>query len=340
MNFETLFPAFFVFTASLFFSSLVLHLFPHWNLLDNPKKYGFSRAPIPYPAGIAPILALLLGILVFFPFSGKFIGLLVGIALVTGVSFWDDRRHLSPIFRLGIHFLAAGIIAFSGIRIEFLGNPFGEAFALAEIFRFLPELITIFWLVAFANVMNWLDGVPGLSAASASAAGIFLGILSLTPLVYQPETAVLAFIFSAATGGFLLFNFPPAKMLLGDTGAMSFGFFIAALTVFSGGKMATAFLVLALPLLDAANVIVSRLLAGKNPLRGADKRHLHDRLALLGWSNREILLFFLVISVLLGWLSLQFGTRGKILLALLVMILFLIFSAILEKMLHKKTSNA
>lgn len=339
MNFETLFPAFAVFCASVLLSSCVLHFFPKWNLLDNPRKYGFSRDPIPYPAGIAPILALVFGVLIFFPFSPKFLGLAVGITLVAGISFWDDRRNLPPLFRLCVHFLAAGIIAFSGIRIEFLGNPFGDAFNLVEIFRFLPELITIFWLVAFANVMNWLDGIPGLSAGSAAAAGIFLGILSLTPLVNQPQTASLAFVFAAATGGFLLFNIPPARMLLGDTGAMSFGFFLAALTVFSGGKMATAFLVLAIPLLDAANVILSRILAGRNPLRGADKRHLHDRLSAVGLSDREILLFFLIISIALGWLSLQFGTLGKILLALSVAALFLIFSVILEKILRKKSPS-
>jgi len=336
MNVSIFAPAILTFFLSFGFSFLVLKLFPKISLLDRPQKYGLSRAPIPYPAGVAPIAAFLISLLLFFPPSKKLIAFLIAIVLVAAVSFWDDRRNLPAIFRLAIHFLAASLVAFSGVKITFLGNPFGDAIALSDFFRFLPEIVTIFWLVFFANVMNWLDGVPGLSAASAAAAGLFLGILSLTLESSQLETAKLAFVFSAAAAGFLLFNIPPAKMLLGDTGAMTFGFIIAAITVFSGGKMATAFLVLAIPFLDAVNVIFSRILAKKNPLRGADRRHLHDRLADAGFSDRSILLFFLGFSVLLGWLSLQFQTRGKILLIFFTAVIFLTFSRFLGKIIRKK----
>jgi UDP-GlcNAc:undecaprenyl-phosphate GlcNAc-1-phosphate transferase len=338
--FELYFPSAVTFFLSVFFSVCVLHLFPRWGIMDNPKKYGHDRKPIPHPGGVAPVLAFLLALLFFFPFEGKFIGLLVGLGIISVISFWDDRRHLPAWFRLCAHIMAATIVVFFGLEIEYLGNPFGETLHLSQIFFLLPGIITVIWLVGFANVLNWLDGIPGLSASSAMAAGIFLGMLSITPLVSQPQIAQLSFVFAASAAGFLLFNIHPPKMLLGDTGAMFFGFFLAALSVFSGGKMATVFVVLALPMLDAMYVIVRRLLSGKNPLAGRDNLHLHDRLLIIGFSNREILLLFLSLSILLGWLSLQLQTLGKIILVLCLGALFLIFSWLLEKLISRKTLSS
>jgi len=306
--------------------------------MDNPKKYGHARDPIPRPGGIAPVLAFLISLLLFFPKDEKYIGFFVALLLVSLVSFWDDRKGLSVFFRLFVHIIAGIIVVFSGLQIEYLSNPFGETWNLGSILIFLPGIITVVWLVGFANVLNWLDGVPGLSAASAMATGVFLGMLSITPLVSQPEVAKLSFVFAASAGGFLLFNIHPPKMLLGDTGAMAFGFTIASLSVFSGGKMATVFIVLAIPMLDAMHVVFRRILAGRNPFKGRDNLHLHDRLVSLGLSNREILLLFLSVSVLLGWTSLQIGTTGKIILVFSLSILFLIFSWLLEKMSAKNIS--
>lgn len=324
------------FFFSAFLGIFVLHFFPRWGLMDNPQKYGHQRRPIPLPGGVAPVVALVASLLIFFPHDGKYFSLAAALALLAAVSFWDDRRQVSPLIRLPIHFAAALIVVFGGIAIEYLGNPFGSTITLSGLAGWLPGLVTAVWLVGFANVMNWLDGVPGLSAASASVAGVFLAILSLSPAVAQPEIARLALVFAAAAAGFLVFNFPPPRMLLGDTGAMAFGFFLAALTVFSGGKMATAFIVLALPMLDAFYVFTRRLLTGKNPLMGRDRLHLHDRLHDLGVSNREILLLFLASSLSLGWLSLQLQTLGKIILVLCLAVVFLCFSYCLDKLLQKK----
>ncbi len=327
----------FTFFLSGIIGIAVLHLFPKWGLLDNPQKYGHERDPIPLPGGIAPVLALLFVVTLFFPQDLKYTGLILAALLIATVSFWDDRRQVSPLIRLLVHFGAALIVIASGIAIRYVSNPLGGSVDLEAVFFLLPTIVTAVWLVGFANVMNWLDGVPGLSSASSAAAGIFLGLLSLTPEVDQPEIAKLSFVFAAAAGGFLLFNFPPPKMLLGDTGAMTFGFFLACISVFSGGKMATVFIVLALPMLDASYVLLRRILRGSNPLRGQDNLHLHDRLAQIGFSNREILFLFVSLSLFLGWLSLQLATIGKLILIGVFASSFLLFSWWLETMARKKS---
>lgn len=335
--FSPLFLISFSFCLSLLLCFATLHFFPRIGLLDRPEKYGYKRSPIPYPGGVAPICAFLVSILLFFPKLNVSLLFFCGaVSCIALVSFWDDRRHLPSAFRLLIHFCAAGMVVFSGVSIEYLGNPFGETLFLRDAFFWLPEIITMLWIVGFANILNWLDGVPGLSSASAASAGSFLGWLSLTPLVSQTEIALLSFVFAASAFGFFLFNIPPPKMLLGDTGAMSYGFIIATLSVFSGGKMATILLVLAIPFFDALFVILRRLLSKKNPLQGGDELHLHDRLRKAGFSDRMILLFFFLPSVFLGWASLQLETFGKILLLGGIIIGYLIISLLLDTSLRQK----
>jgi UDP-GlcNAc:undecaprenyl-phosphate GlcNAc-1-phosphate transferase len=324
------------FFMSVFFSYLVLRIFPRFGFIDNPKKYNQNRQPIPLPGGLAPVLSFLFSLLLFFPKEEKYLALFFAISLIAFVSFIDDRKGLPISFRLFIHVSAAGILLSSGVYIQYIGNPFGETFDLMSLSFFFPILFTIFWLVGFSNVMNWLDGVPGLSAGSAMFAGIFLAVLSLTPTVSQPEIAHLAFVFSASVAGFFFFNVSPPKMLLGDTGAMVFGFILASISIFSGGKMATVFIVLALPLLDFMYVIFRRILSGRSPFCGRDNLHLHDRLALVGFSERLILIFFLFPSLFLGWLSLQFGTLGKMLLITGLIFCFILFSWGLEKKIASK----
>ena len=313
-----------------------MKIFPKLGFLDNPKKFGFSRSPIPYPGGIAPVLAFLILTPFFFILEKKILGILLATIILAIISFWDDRKNLSPIFRFSVHFLAAGIIVFSGVKIIFLGNPFGETINLENIFVFLPEILTAIFLVGFANVQNWLDGVPGISAICSAAAAAFLGILSLSPEISQAETAKLSFLIFGVLCGFLIFNFPPPETLFGDTGAITFGFLVATISVFSGGKTATILIVLAIPFLDAVYVFFSRIFSGYNPFSGKDNRHLHDRLKKIGFSDREILTLFLGISIFSGWISLQLQTFGKIIFLVSLAIIFFIFSKICDRIASKK----
>lgn len=323
MNFDLFLRAsLLIFGLSILLNFLILKFFPKWGIMDRPERYGHTRNPIPYPGGVSIVISFVLGVLFFFPLTSELVGFLAGGVLLAIVSFLDDRIGIHPLLRLGMQLLLAGILVWSGIKIVYISNPFGPtAFELSPL---LSTLITTAWVIGLINTTNWLDGVPGVAAGTSTVAGISLGALSLTPLVDQPDLALMCFLFAAANLGFFFFNIAPPKMLNGDTGAMFSGYVIAVLSIISGGKMATVFLVLALPLFDAATVIFHRLREKRSPLHGKDEKHLHDQLLKKGLSDRQVMLLFLSISVLFGFSAFYLKTLGKI--SLLVLIGVFVFS--------------
>lgn len=316
VSLSTIYITVLAFLCSFTCSWIALSLFPKWKLLDSPQKYGHHRDPIPYPGGIIIAGIVLIGIGLSSEWNAQLAGFLGGATLLTLVSFYDDRFGVHPAIRLFSQIGIGTMLVLTGTRIVFLGNPFGDT--AFELPFFLSTLVTICWITGMINTVNWLDGVPGAAAGTSTLAGIFLGILSLTPVVDQPELATMCFLFAAANAGFLFFNIAPPKMLNGDSGAMFSGFMIAVFSIFSGGKMATAFLVLALPMFDAASVIFHRLRQKRSPLQGGDKQHLHDKLREHGFSDRQILAIFLFISLLLGISALFLQTLGKLLFLVLL----------------------
>lgn len=327
-----LLPSIIAFISTLFLIKLVLIFFPKWGLLDRPAKYGIKRAPIPYYGGIVIYLVFSLLLLLFLPIDKHLIGFLSAGSLLVLVSFLDDKFGLSPTLRLFIQFLAALIVVLAGIGITNITNPFGGEinlnqwqipFNLSGIdyhFTVLADIFTIIWVMGMINTMNWLDGIAGLTSGIAVIAGVTLGTLSLTPLVNQPEIALISFIFAAACSAFWLFDFYPPKLLMGDTGSMFLGFVLAIIGIFSGGKVATAFMVMGFPILDAAWVILRRLKEGRSPFQG-DKKHFHHRLLEVGLSERKALLVIYLICLLFGVSALFLTTLGKFIAILLMIFL-------------------
>lgn len=339
------------FFLSLLTAFFIEKKFPVWGFMDKPKKYGHKRNPVPLPGGVGIPLVFCFVALLFLPFNKQIFGFVLAVLLLTIVSFWDDRKNISPFIRLGVQIFAGLILVIFGIGIEVISNPFGGYLELnnweidiikwkGDYYQFtvLADLFTITWVVVMANTLNWLDGVSGLSGGTAAAGGITLGFLSLTSMVNQPEIALLSFVFACAIFAFLPFNIPPIKMLLGDAGAMPIGFILAVLAIFSGGKVATAFLVLALPILDAIWVAFYRLSKGVKPWQGRDRAHLHDKLLILGWNEKQIFLLFFLVSVFLGVSSLFLHTLSKGILIFTIFITFFVFRFWLEKIVKKTTS--
>ncbi len=316
--------------ALTFISCLIaLRLFPKLGLLDRPDKYGLKRKPIPYPGGILLYLVFLTLALIFFEPTIKLLGLLLGSGILVLVSFLDDRLDISPWIRLLVQILVAAILAGSGIWIETITNPFGGFVPLDEIkitlewgkvaytLVLFSSLFTIIWVVLVVNTMNWLDGIPGLVSGLTVLSSLVLFFLSISDLVSQPEIAMMAIIVAGIAFAFWLFDFYPAKILLGDSGAMFFGLLIAVMAIFSGGKIATAFLILGFAILDALYVIVHRIYNKRAPWKGGEwdkfrkAVHLHHRLLEVGFSERQVLILIYALSATFGVTALFVGTRGK-----------------------------
>ncbi len=331
------------FILSLILSLGVLRFFPNWNLLDKPELYGHKRKPIPYPGGVAPLFAILITLLVFLPLEGTLFSLVLGALLLAFICFLDDRFSLSPVLRLGVQFFVALLLVIGGIGMSSISGPFGTIIALDQwswiinvgefsfTFTLFADLLTVIWVMVMINAFNWIDGVPGMTASVSSVAAFVLLLLSLRPEFHyldQSLAITLSSVILGASLAFLIFDFPPPKILMGDTGSMLLGFFLAVTAIISGGKIATTVLVLGFPILDFAWVILRRILKGQSPFKG-DLWHFHHRLLNAGFTSRQVVLFFSVTSALFGALALFLQTEGKVFVFIVILFLMSALSGLL-----------
>jgi UDP-GlcNAc:undecaprenyl-phosphate GlcNAc-1-phosphate transferase len=325
------------------------------NIVDNPSKdRKLHKKATPLLGGISLFLGFALVVLFFSFFTDHMFGgymlpkhivgiVLAGLVLVIGGSL-DDKFNLSPAKQIVWPTLASLIIVFSGIGIDYISNPLGEAINLNQ-FQFkifeingtpyfivlLADLFTIIWLLGMTYTTKFLDGLDGLVSGITVIASVVLFFLSLQPNVMQPETALICIILAGSALGFLMWNFHPAKIFLGEGGSTFAGFTLGVLAIVSGGKIATALLLLGIPILDVAWVIIRRLWHKKSPFRTADRKHLHFRLLDIGFSHRGAVLFLYLITLLFGVTALLLQGKEKIIalgflgVVMVILALFLVF---------------
>lgn len=344
-----LLPAFFAFFLAFFLTKGALKFFPRLGLLDRPAKYGLKRDPIPYYGGLILFITFFVSVLFFVPLNTQLIGFLLGCFIITAMSFFDDLYNLSPKIRLFIQFIAAFILVIFGVKVTSISNPFGAPFSL-DIFTFhldqiyqlslISTLFTILWVISIVNTMNFLDGLNGLPSGVTVIAALTLFLLSIRPGIHshpdlQVSVAVMSIILFAASFAFWIFDFYPAKILMGDTGSMFLGFVLAVLAIFSGGKIATAFLVLGVPILDACWVILRRISEGKSPLHG-DYKHFHHRLLALGFSDRKALFCIYILCAIFGGVAVVLEGKQKVYAIFALFLLMVILAVIAVYSIRKK----
>lgn len=262
----------------------------------------------------------------------EFYGLLLGGVLILIFGLWDDMKELGWEIQVFFQVALTALIFIFGMRILSLTNPFGGVWIFPYSDFVLPGfLILFFWVFLVMNAMNWLDGLDGLCGGVSLITLTSIFFLSLKPEVYQPPIAILAVIGIGVVLGFLVFNVHPARILAGTVGSMFLGFFIAVLAVIAGTKIATAILLLSLPIADALFVIWQRLREGVSIFQ-PDKRHLHYKLMELGWSERRVAAFFFGITALIALIALNTQALGKFVALLLVLgVIFLLLSFVDHK---------
>src|SRR3954469_14726246 len=259
-------------------------------VVDAPGGRRVNRLPVPRLGGIALFLGIFVPALAFLPFSRDTRGLLLGAAIAVTVGAIDDFRGLRWWEKLGGQVLAAAVPIWFGVWVDRFTFPFVGVHAVPE---WLGAPLTILWIVAIMNMVNFLDGLDGLAAGVSAIAGLTFAIIALS--LEKPEAAILSAIVFGACVGFLRHNFYPARIFMGDSGAMLLGFVLAAISVQgllkTAATVALAFplIVLAIPILDTSFVVLKRL-KYRRPITEADRSHLHHRFMNIGFTQRRAVL--------------------------------------------------
>ncbi len=276
-------------------------------VIDKPNARKIHINPIPLLGGVAIYGSFIAALLLFGNRYrlNELVSILVGASLMSFLGVWDDRRSLHPLLKLLGQFLAASILVLTGVRI---GTFPWEALNIA---------LTLAWVVVITNSLNLLDNMDGLSGGIGAAAAVFF--LLLAAMNDQYLVGALSAALVGACLGFLVYNFNPASIFMGDAGSLFLGFILAAVAIklrFPEGIQIVTWmvpvLILGLPLFDTALVIISRLRRGFNPLTTPGKDHTSHRLVAMGYTRREAVLICYLICAGLGVVAL-FITQANIL---------------------------
>jgi len=309
---QSLLLAFFV---SLLTTPLVIKIFRDHGWLDNPQKHHHPKVvhqkPVPRGGGIPILLAILVTSLVFLPLDKHLVVILLAAFLATLVGTIDDIKEVNPYWRLLTNLLVAGIILGGGIGIDYITNPFDTVVRLDQI-PLLKVIFTLFWIVWCMNIIGWSGGVDGQLPGFVAISAIIIGLLSLrfSQDIAQWPVISLSGAVAGSYLGFLVFNAYPQQIMPGYSGKSLAGLMLAVLAIFSGAKVATAILVLAVPMIDGAITIIRRLAQKKLPFWG-DAEHFHHLLLKLGVHKAKIALLYWIFSLILGIIVLNLNSKQK-----------------------------
>ncbi|HYE59703.1 MAG TPA: MraY family glycosyltransferase [Candidatus Kapabacteria bacterium] len=316
-------------SLAVFFIMRALHI------VDVParEKRKIHRKSIPLGGGLAIFTSFFLMVLLVVSKETSFgdtvtdmqlWGLFVGGLILMVGGLLDDIYTLPPIRQLVFPLLAALSVILSGIRLTEITNPLGGSIHLDWLV--LADMIVFFWLFGMMFTTKLLDGLDGLVTGMVTIGSCMIFFLSIQKEWYQPDVALLSIVFAGACAGFLLWNFHPAKIFLGQGGSLFTGFMLGALAIISGGKIATTLLVMGVPILDMIRVIVERIRRKRSIFLG-DREHLHFQLIASGLTHRQTVLLFYTISFLFGITTLFLQSRQK-LIALLFLFVLMMLSGI------------
>ncbi len=255
--------------------------------VDRPDARRLNRRPIPRLGGLAIFFGILVPALAFLDLSDESRGVLLGAAIATVVGAVDDFRGLSPPVKLVGQLGAAAVPPTFGVWIDHFTFPF---LGVVDLPAWVGVPISMVFIVAVMNMVNFLDGLDGLAAGVCAIAGATYATLALS--LGKADPAILSAIVAGSCLGFLRHNFFPARIFMGDSGALCLGFILASVSIQGLLKTASTvvllfpLLVLAVPIIDTSFVVAKRL-KYKQPVYGADRSHLHHRFLNIGFSQRR-----------------------------------------------------
>jgi UDP-GlcNAc:undecaprenyl-phosphate GlcNAc-1-phosphate transferase len=256
-------------------------------VVDRPGGRRLNKRPIPRLGGLAIFLGILVPSLAFLSLDGEMRGILLGAAVACVVGAIDDFRGLDPLPKLAGQIAAAAIACASGVWIDHFTFP---VVGVVDLPAAVGMTLTVVWIVAVMNMVNFLDGMDGLASGVCAIAGLTFAILALS--LGKTDAAILSAVVAGACIGFLRHNFFPARIFMGDSGALVLGFTLATVSI--SGLLKTAstvvlflpLLVLLVPIFDTSFVVARRLKYGR-PISSPDRSHLHHRFMEIGFTQRR-----------------------------------------------------
>lgn len=271
--------------------------------VDIPKdNRRVHKTAMPLMGGLAIYISVIVGMFTFLELDKSMISIIIGATIIIISGVLDDLRDLSPKLKLLFQILSGVVLVIGGVGIDFITNPFSDNNILFNL-GILSIPITIFWVVGITNTLNLIDGLDGLASGVAMISSI--SFMLVANKFGNLPVAILSSIVAGACLGFLPYNFNPAKIFMGDTGALFLGFMLAAISIEGVMKsvatiaVITPIIILGVPIFDTTFAIFRRLISGKS-IMSADKGHLHHRLLNRGFSQRQTVLILYGFSAIFG----------------------------------------
>lgn len=300
----------------VFIVPLVISYSEKQGLIDEPNERKIHRKPISRLGGVAIWLStmltfLFLVFLSYYPYGSLVSGILLGSSLMFFLGLIDDVYNLDAKFKLFIQIAIVTLVYFLGVKIDTIINPFGGVIHLGH----FSYIITLLWIVGISNAVNFIDGVDGLAGSVITVNSITLAIIAVAMVPPSPISALIGFILAGSMLAFLTYNFNPAKIFMGDSGALFAGFLLAALSITGVMKAAALaiilpFVVLTVPIADITYSSLRRISKGKSPFV-ADAEHIHHKLLKAGFTQKKTVLILTSVAVFAGAVAAFFAGSIK-----------------------------
>jgi UDP-GlcNAc:undecaprenyl-phosphate/decaprenyl-phosphate GlcNAc-1-phosphate transferase len=302
MKDDALYAGIVAFAVAALLTPLVARAARRVGAVDAVKERGLAREATPLLGGLAIFVGAVLAGLAFLPDNERTRGILMAAALITAVGAWDDIRDLPPGVKLAGQVLAALILVDANVVVRNITFPFLGALEFGD----LGGPLTVLGLVAIMNVVNFSDGVDGLAAGVCAISAVAFAIIAFD--LGRDTAGVLAALTAGAALGFLVHNFHPASVFMGDCGSNLLGLLLGAVIIEGSLKtnalvaLIVPLVVLAVPFLDTGFVVAKRI-KYRRPVYQADSNHFHHRFHRIGFSQRRTVLYLYAWTVTMAGLA-------------------------------------
>ena len=283
--------------------------------VDVPKdERRMHSVPIPRLGGLAIAIAFLLTVVLFAQVGEQMRGILLGAVVILVLGVLDDCLTLRAWFKFLVLIFAAYLVTSHGCTIRYFTNPIVTSSVQYLDLGSWSVPITIVWIVAITNAVNFIDGLDGLAVGVSAISAATLLVIAL--LVAESNIAIVVAALLGACLGFLPYNFNPAKIFMGDTGSTFLGFILASLSIQGMFKLyaiisfAVPFLILGIPIFDICFAIIRRLAKHQNPMK-ADRGHIHHRLIDMGFSQKQAVAITYMLTAMLGLAAVVLTSSGE-----------------------------